>query len=46
MFGELRVVRALSDVQIAAMRDPRLPTMMSDIPSGRGRGEGADEDDP
>ena len=24
MFGELRLVRALSDEQIAAMRDPRL----------------------
>jgi len=27
MFGELRLVRALTDEQIAAMRDPRLATI-------------------
>ena len=35
MFGELRLVRALTDEQIAAMRDPRLAAT-----ARRGRGEG------
>jgi hypothetical protein len=38
MFGELRLVRALSDEQIAAMRDPRLAATSS-CPD-RGCGEG------
>jgi hypothetical protein len=41
MFGELRLVRALSDEQIAAMRDPRLagtvklPTIEDAVKAGR-----------
>jgi hypothetical protein len=40
MFGELRLVRALSDAQIAAMRDPRLagtvklPTIEDTVKAG------------
>jgi hypothetical protein len=35
MFGELRLVRALSDEQIAAMRDPRLAGTVNGFPAGR-----------